>query len=152
VICRVSLGRSPAMTERGHYLPSDLKSPNAKVETPSAWEKENVSSPCDTLRLIKTNFSPQMEIPPGLKETIYDVCTPKVPLLKSPLAALDVNKLTPKQCPAIKKPLSVRPVAGSAMRRTPYHAYATPCGNIPMLGTPLRRSPRLNGHTLTFSP
>ncbi|XP_065346400.1 uncharacterized protein LOC135943673 [Cloeon dipterum] len=114
-------------------------------------EKENVSSPCDTLKAIKTQFSPKMELPMCLKETIYDVCTPKVPQVKSPLAAVDVNKInpsTPKQCPTIKRPLSVRPVAASAFKRTPYQSYATPCGATPVS---VRRSPRLNGVALTFS-
>ncbi|XP_059483231.1 uncharacterized protein LOC132201240 isoform X2 [Neocloeon triangulifer] len=150
---RLSSSWKPANT----VTPERRKSAGYRTDDlPINVEKENVTSPCETLKIIKTQFSPKMELPAGLKETIYDVCTPKVPQVKSPLAAVDINKFnpsTPKQCPTIKKPLSIRPLAASAFKRTPYQAYATPCGVTPRtpLTVPLRRSPRLNGVALTFS-
>jgi hypothetical protein len=124
----------------------------ANNSLPRDWlsGKENVPSPASPLRLLKSQFSPQMPLPAALKDTIYDVCTPRSMRLKSPLAVQDNNipPTTPQQCPVIKMPLSVRPI--STLRRMP-HVHDTP-SRRPLQATPLRRSPRLLAMALRNSP
>ncbi|KAF4531719.1 hypothetical protein B566_EDAN009340 [Ephemera danica] len=123
----------------------------------SGKENTPVSPLC--LQALKRQIAPQVSLPAGLKDTIYDVCTPRSLRLhaKSPLAVQDVNRIvlpaTPQQCPVIKMPLSVRPVVASALRRTPHSLLDTPSrGMRPLQATPLRRSPRLLAMSLSSTP
>ncbi|XP_067012307.2 uncharacterized protein [Anabrus simplex] len=131
--------------------------------------KENANSPNiqlqpNTLPLDRpvNQYSPQIAIPPNLKEIIYDVCTPKMqkvsvsPLkdcnridVNSPMSHFALNPVppssvyrTPRETPYIKKPLIVK--SPTQFGRTPQKLLlSADCSNRRMV-TPLRAVPYLS--------
>ncbi|KAK7870925.1 hypothetical protein R5R35_012150 [Gryllus longicercus] len=166
---RENLYRSPLASKINSTAPSSIL--NCGKENMSST-KNFVVSPLSKVNNenydTKTEIIQQIHLPENLKETIYDVCTPRIEKMSkmsmSPLKdcnRIDVNATTqfesnrqntyktPRTSPFIKKPLLVK--SPTELIRTPYCRTPAPVSNSHRAATPLKALPNLNACTPVVS-